>query len=48
MLPSDQGQIIQQAKFAYSPLEKVFERKKRTTEEHGHKQIETIKNWGKK
>ena len=37
ILPSDQVRIIEQAKFAYSPLGKVFE-----------KQIETIKSQGKK
>ena len=37
ILPSDQQQIIQQAKFSYSPLGKAFE-----------KQIKTIENQGKK
>ena len=37
ILPSNQQQIIEQAKFTYSPLGKAFE-----------KQIETIENQGKK
>ena len=36
ILPSNQQQIIQQAKFTYSPLGKAFE-----------KQIKTIENQGK-
>ena len=37
MLPSNQQQVIEQAKFTYSPLGKGFE-----------KQIKTIKNQGQK
>ena len=37
ILPSNQKQIIEQAKFTYSPLGKVFE-----------KQIKTIQDQGKK
>ena len=38
ILPSNQKQIIEQTKFAYSPLEKAFE-KKETIEEPGKKQV---------
>ena len=37
ILPSNQEQIIEQAKFTYSPLDKAFD-----------KQIKTIKDQGKK
>ena len=33
ILPSNQQQIIEQAKFAYSPLGKAFEEQIKTTEE---------------
>ena len=32
---SNQGQIIGQAKFTYSPLAKAFEKQTKTTEEQG-------------
>ena len=35
ILPSNQQQIIQQAKFNYSPLEKAFERQIETIEDQG-------------
>ena len=34
ILPSNQTQIIEQAKFAYSPLGKTFEKQTKTIEEH--------------
>ena len=43
-LPSNQRQIIEQAKFTYSPLEKAFEKQTKTIEEQGRKQIDAIKN----
>ena len=38
-LPSNQQQIIQQAKFTYSPLGKAFEKQIKTIEDQGEKQI---------
>ena len=35
ILPSNQRQIIEQAKFAYSPLGKAFEKQTNTIEEQG-------------
>ena len=35
ILLSNQKQIIEQAKFTHSPLEKVFERQTKTTENQG-------------
>ena len=37
ILPSDQQQIIQQAKFTYSPLGKAFEKHIKTMEDQGKK-----------
>ena len=44
ILPFNQRQIIEQAKFAYSPLEKDFEKQTKTMEEHGEKQVEALEN----
>ena len=35
IFPSNQRQIIEQAKFTYSPLAKAFEKQTKTTEEQG-------------
>ena len=35
ILPSNQKQIIEQAKFSYSPFGKAFEKQIRTTEDQG-------------
>ena len=35
ILPSNQKQIIEQAKFTYSPLGKAFEKQIKTTEDQG-------------
>ena len=43
MLPSNQKQIIEQAKLTYSPLQKAFEKQTKTTEDQGEKQIDTLK-----
>ena len=43
ILPSDQQQIIEQAKFTYSPLGKDFEKQIKTTEDQG--QVKTIKKY---
>ena len=40
ILPSNQQQIIEQAKFTYSRLEKTFEKQTKTIEDQGKKQID--------
>ena len=42
-LPSNQQQIIQQAKFTYSPLRKAFEKQTKTIEDQGQKQVDSLK-----
>ena len=42
ILPSNQQQIIEQAKFTYSPLGKAFEKQIKTVEDQGKKQIDAI------
>ena len=37
ILPSNQQQIIEQAKFTYSPLGKAFEKQIKTIEDQGQK-----------
>ena len=44
ILPSNQQQIIKQAKFAYSPLGKAFEKQTKTIEDQGKKQIDALAN----
>ena len=44
MLPSNQQQIIEQAKFTYSPLGKAFEKQIKTIEDQGEKQVEALKD----
>ena len=44
ILPSNQQQIIEQAKFTYSPLGKAFEKQTKTIEEQGEKQIKAIQD----
>ena len=48
ILPSNQQQLIEQAKFTYSPLGKAFEKQTKTIEDQGEKQTETIKDQGEK
>ena len=43
ILPSNQQQIIEQAKFTYSPLGKAFEKQIKTIEDQGQKQVEALK-----
>ena len=43
ILPSNQQKIIEQAKFAYSPLGKDFEKQIKTIEVQGQKQVEVLK-----
>ena len=42
ILPSNQQQIIEQAKFNYSPFGKAFEKQIKTTEDLGQKQVEAL------
>ena len=44
ILPSNQKQIIEQAKFTYSPLGKAFEKQIKTIEDQGKKQLDTLKS----
>ena len=44
ILPSNQQQIIEQAKFTYSPLGKSFEKQIKTIEDLGKKQVEASEN----
>ena len=48
ILPSNQQQIIQQAKFTYSPLGKTFEKQIKTIEDQGKKQVDALKTSYKK
>ena len=45
MLPSNQQQIIQQAKFTYSRLGKVFEKQIKTIEDQGERQVDALKTF---
>ena len=45
-LPSNQQQIIEQARFTYSPLGKAFEKQIKTIEDQGEKQIKAIQDQG--
>ena len=46
ILPSNQKQMIEQAKFTYSSLGKAFEKQIKTIEDQGEKQIKAIQNQG--
>ena len=46
ILPSNQQQIIEQAKFTYSPLGKAFEKQIKTIEDQGEKQMKAIQDQG--
>ena len=43
ILPSNQQQIIEQAKFTYSPSGKAFEKQIKTIEDQGERQVEVLK-----
>ena len=43
ILPSNQQQIIEQARFTYSPLGKAFEKQIKTIEHQGQKQVDALK-----
>ena len=44
ILDSNQQQIIEQAKFSYSPLGKAFKKQIKTIEDQGEKQIDALKD----
>ena len=44
ILPSNQQQIIEEAKFTYSPLGKALEKQTKTIEDKGEKQIKAIQD----
>ena len=44
ILPSNQQQIIEQAKFTYSPLGKTFEKQIKIIEDQGKKQVDALEN----
>ena len=44
ILPSNQQQIIEQAKFTYPPLGKAFDRQTKTIEDQGEKQFNALKS----
>ena len=44
ILPSNQQQIIEQAKFTYSPLRNAFEKQIKTIEDQGQKQVDALKD----
>ena len=43
ILPSNQQQIIEQAKFTYSPSGKAFEKQIKTIEDQEERQVEVLK-----
>ena len=43
-MPSNQKQIIEQAKFTYSPLGKVFKKQTKPIEDHREKQLKVIED----
>ena len=46
ILPSNQQEIMEQAKFTYSPLGKAYEKQIKTIEDQEEKQIKAIKDQG--
>ena len=42
ILPSNQQQVIEQAKFTYSPLGKSFQKQTKTIEDQGKKQVDAL------
>ena len=44
ILPSNQQQIIEQAKCTYSPLGKAFEKQTKTIEDQGEKQVDALES----
>ena len=41
-MPSNQQQIIEQAKFTYSPLGKAFEKQTKTIQDQGQEQVDAL------
>ena len=48
ILPAGKQQMMEQAKFTYSPLRKAFEKQIKTIEDQGKKQIEALENLKKR
>ena len=46
ILPSNQRQIIEKARFTYSPLGKAFEKQIKVIKDQGQKQIKAIQDQG--
>ena len=44
ILPSNQQQIIEQAKFTYSPLRKAFQKQTKTIEDQGKKLVDALES----
>ena len=44
ILPSNQKQVIEQAKFTYSPFGKAFKKQIKTIEDQGEKQVEALQD----
>ena len=42
ILPSKQQQVIEQARFTYSPLGKAFEKQIKTIQDQGKKQVDAL------
>ena len=43
-MPSNQKQVIEQAKFTYSPLGKAFEKQRKTIQDQGEKQVKALED----
>ena len=43
-MPSNQQQIIEQARFTYSPLRKAFEKQIKIIEDQGQKQVDALES----
>ena len=48
ILPSNQQQIIEQAKFTYSPIGKAFEKQTKKFKDQWQKQVEALKDLTKR
>ena len=44
IMPSNERQITEKAKFAYSPLKKAFEKQIKAIEDQGEKQIKAVED----
>ena len=44
-MPSNQQQIIEQAKFTYSPLGKAFKKQTKTIKDQGEKQADALESF---